>query len=62
MALDLSLSPRGLRESMPVKSEERQCLLPSRMRLLLTVPVVVLAAMDSGVCSNSIRTKDTQFP
>lgn len=38
MALDLSLSPRGLRESMPDKSEERQCLLPSRMRLLLTVP------------------------
>lgn len=42
--------PRGPRESMPVKSEERKCLLPSGMRLL-TVPVVILAAMDSTFCS-----------
>jgi len=57
VALDLSLSPRGPTESIAVKSEERKCLLPSGIRLL-TIPVVILAAMDSRVCSDSFRTKD----
>lgn len=61
MALDLSLSPRGPRESMSVESEGKKCLLPIGMRLL-TVPVIILAAMDSRVCSDSIRTKDQKIP
>lgn len=51
------VSPGGATGSIPVKSEEKKCFLPRGMGLQ-TVPVVALAAMESGVSSHSIPAED----
>lgn len=54
-------SPRGPTGPIPVKWEGKRCFLPSGMGLQ-TVPVVVLAAMDRGLSSQSVRTEDVKTP
>lgn len=55
------ISPRGPTGPIPVKWEGKRCFLPSGMGLQ-TVPVVVLAAMDSGLSSQSVRAEDVKTP